>query len=91
MQNGFGKSKLHTIKQDTDQNENPKRLQNNIIQMDQIKGHSLTIQKYIEMVTTPTLCRDCKHIINHYSQCHSNPLMPCSIQLHETPIIAQTT
>ena len=91
MQNGFGKTKLHKTKQETDQNKQPKRSQNSIDQMDQIKGHSITIQKHMEMVTIPTLCRDCKYSINHISQCYSNPLMPCSIQLHETPTIAPTT
>ena len=43
------------------------------------------------MVKTPTLCRDCKHTIKHNNQCYSKPLMPCSIQLHETPTIAPTT
>ena len=26
MQNGFGKTKLHTLKQETDQNKQPKRV-----------------------------------------------------------------
>ena len=25
---------------------------------------------HIELVTTPTLCRDCKHTITHLSQCY---------------------
>ena len=45
MQNGFGKTKLHTIKQETEQNKQPKRgTEQHLIQTDQMKGHSIINQ-----------------------------------------------
>ena len=48
MQNRYGKTKLHTIKQEADKKKNPKGLQSNIKQTDQMKGHSITTQKIRE-------------------------------------------
>ena len=79
MQDGFEKPKLHIIKYKNHQNEQPEGLQNRITYPEQTKGHSIIIDENIEMVTTPTLCRDCKHTINQSSQCY---LMLCkAVQL----------
>ena len=45
MQKRFGKTKLHTIKQEADQKKNRKGLHSNIKQTDQMKEHSITTQK----------------------------------------------
>ena len=34
------------------------------------KLKAIDINIYIQMVTIPTLCRDCKHTITQYSQCY---------------------
>ena len=78
MQNRYNKARSHTIKQDRSKGTK----------------HERAYQENTEgklRVTTPILCRDCKHTINHNSQCYQKPHMPCSIQHHETPTIAPTT
>ena len=92
MQNRFGKTRLHITEQIADQKEKktwkgdkgkPKGRIHERAQYCNTKG--------MKMATTATLCRDSKHTINHNSLCFLRPLIPCRIQLHETPTITPTT
>ena len=64
MQNSLNKTTIHLIKMAADQKKEKKGHQNKA----NMKGHIIKILK--ELVTTPTLCRDCKHTMNQNRQCY---------------------
>ena len=68
MQNGLNNPKLHIQKCNTNGLKISQTMLETNIKQNTLKGMGINI--HIEMVTTPKLCRDCKHTIIQYSQCY---------------------